>query len=372
MTSRRAPALRVAAVVALLALALAGCATPSGGTTTPTPTVADDRPLADLDLVADPRAHVGASTALLANEAIVPVADDPDQQLPATVTSRDPGGDREVTVADTSRVIALDLAGSIAASVWGLGLGETLVGRDGSTTFDGAVDLPVVTSSGHTIDAESVLALRPTLVITDGSVGPRDVLTQLRESGVTVVFVDHEPSFEGAAQLAHDVAAVLGVPATGELLADRIRTDVEAKIAEIAEIAPTADGDKVRMVFLYLRGGSGIYYLFGEESGSADLIRGLSGVDVAGEIGWTGMQPMTDEAIIAANPDLILVMTDGIESAGGIDGLLQAKPAIALTAAGQHRRFVDMADGDILSFGPRSAAILDALARAVYAPRAVG
>jgi len=27
-----------------------------------------------------------------------------------------------------------------------------------------------------------------------------------------------------------------------------------------------------------------------------------------------------------------------------------------------------MADGDILSFGPRSADVLDALARAVYAP----
>jgi iron complex transport system substrate-binding protein len=80
------------------------------------------------------------------------------------------------------------------------------------------------------------------------------------------------------------------------------------------------------------------------------------------------MQPMTDEAIIAANPDLILVMTDGIASAGGIDGLLAAKPAIALTAAGQNQRFVDMADGDILSFGPRTAAVLDALARAVYAP----
>jgi iron complex transport system substrate-binding protein len=72
--------------------------------------------------------------------------------------------------------------------------------------------------------------------------------------------------------------------------------------------------------------------------------------------------------MIAANPDLILVMTDGIESAGGIDGLLAEKPAIALTAAGQNRRFVDMADGDILSFGPRSAQVLDALARAVYAP----
>jgi iron complex transport system substrate-binding protein len=358
----------LAVAAAVLVAALSGCAAPVTTGGTPSPTVADDRPLAELDLAADPRAHVGPSTAVLASEALEPVDSDPAPTLPATVVSHDPGGDVEVTVDDTSRVIALDRAGSIAATVWGLGLGDALVGRDLSTTFDGAADLPVVTSGGHSIDAEGVLALRPTLVVTDGSIGPRDVLTQLRESGVTVVFVDNEPSFEGAAQLARDVASVLGVPDTGEVLAERIRAGVEAKAAEIAAIAPSDLADRVRMIFLYLRGGSGIYYLFGEESGADDLIRGLSGVDVAAEIGWTGMQPMTDEAIIAANPDLILVMTDGLESAGGIEGLLAAKPAIALTAAGQHRRFVDMADGDILSFGPRSAAVLDALARAVYAP----
>jgi iron complex transport system substrate-binding protein len=358
----------LAVAAAVLVAALSGCAAPVTTGGTPSPTVADDRPLAELDLAADPRAHVGPSTAVLASEALEPVDSDPAPTLPATVVSHDPGGDVEVTVDDTSRVIALDRAGSIAATVWGLGLGDALVGRDLSTTFDGAAGLPVVTSGGHSIDAEGVLALRPTLVVTDGSIGPRDVLTQLRESGVTVVFVDNEPSFEGAAQLARDVASVLGVPDTGEVLAQRIRAGVEAKAAEIAAIAPSDPADRVRMIFLYLRGGSGIYYLFGEESGADDLIRGLAGVDVAAEIGWTGMQPMTDEAIIAANPDLILVMTDGLESAGGIEGLLAAKPAIALTAAGQHRRFVDMADGDILSFGPRSAAVLDALARAVYAP----
>ncbi len=46
----------------------------------------------------------------------------------------------------------------------------------------------------------------------------------------------------------------------------------------------------------------------------------------------------------------------------------QSKPALALTGAGENRRIVDMADGDILGFGPRSAAVLDALARAIYAP----
>jgi iron complex transport system substrate-binding protein len=289
----------------------------------------------------------------------------PAQTLPSTVVSHDADGDREVAVTDTSRVLGLDLAGSIAATIAGLGYGDLLVGRDISTSFPGTEDLPVVTSGAHTIHAEAVLALRPALVITDGTIGPRDVLEQLREAGVTVVFVENEPSFAGAARLALDVAAALGVD--GSRLAERIASDVATKVAEIAAIAPP-DGERVRMLFLYLRGGSGIFYLFGEESGADELIRGLSGVDVAGEIGWDGMKPMTDEALVAADPDLVLVMTDGLASAGGVDGLLASKPALALTTAGRNRRFVDMADGVVLGFGPRSAAVLDALARAVYAP----
>jgi iron complex transport system substrate-binding protein len=305
---------------------------------------------------------------VLASEAIEPIADDPEQALPAKVVSHDHSGDRDVVVDDTSRVIALDMAGSIAATVWGLGLGEQLVGRDMSTTFPGTEDLPLVTSGAHAVNAEAVLALRPTLVITDGSVGPRDVLEQLRSAGIDVVFVVDDASFEGAAELARQVGAVMGVPDVGDQLAQRITDDVAAKVAEIAAIAPTEPGKKLRVVFLYLRGGSGIAYLFGKGSGADVLLEALSARDVATESGWEGERPMTDEALIAADPDLILVMTGGLESVGGVEGLFAAKPALELTSAGEHRRVVDMADGDVLGFGPRSAAVLDALARAFYAP----
>ncbi len=349
----------------VLLLAVGGCA---GVGTTPAEPSGDGAPLVPLDELptpADPFGHVGPSTAILQDAAIEPVEARPAQRLPATVDSDDLGGKVRVTVTDTSRVVALDLAGSLAATIWGLGFGDSLIGRDQSTTFPGAVDLPVVTSGGHAVNAESIIALAPTLVITDGTVGPRDVVEQLRDVGITVVFVEHESSFAGAQALARDVAAVYGAPETGELLAERIGADVAATERSIARLAPVPG---LRMMFLYLRGGNGVYYLFGEESGADDLIHALGGVDVAGELGWRGMQPITDEAIAVANPDLLLVMTDGLESVGGVDGLLDRIPAIALTTAGRQRRIVDMADGQILSFGPRSAGVLDALARAIYAP----
>jgi iron complex transport system substrate-binding protein len=371
MSSAPRPRTRLATVLAaaLALVVLGGCASPGAATDDAAATVADQSvPLSELDLAADPRTVEGPSTAVLADRAVEPVTDAPEQSLPVTVASHDLDGDTEVTVASTDRILGLDISGSIAATIFGLGFGDSVVGRDISTTFAGAADLPVITSGGHSVNSEAVLALRPTLIITDGTIGPIDVVLQLREAGIPVVFVETDPSIAGVSELARQVATALGSPATRELLAASLETQITEKVAEIAAVAPTSDGDRVRMLFLYLRGGSGVYYLFGEESGADELIESLGGIDVAGEIGWSGMKPMTDEALVAGDPDLILVMTDGIESAGGVDGLLDTKPAIALTAAGRNRRFVDMADGDILSFGPRTPWVLDALARAIYAP----
>ena len=98
----------------------------------------------------------------------------------------------------------------------------------------------------------------------------------------------------------------------------------------------------------------------------------ISDIRKAGARAGISIRPSTDiSAVMEYLPlvDLILVMTDGLASVGGVDGLLASKPAVALTNAGKHRRLVDMADGQILSFGPQTPAVLDALARTIYAAR---
>lgn len=357
-----------AALAAVTVLALAGCATGATAQTADEPEPVTIPALSELIPIDDPRSWEGPSTAILDDLSIDPMQDAAQISLPTTVTSYDLGGETQVEVTDASRVIAIDRAGSLAATVWALGLGDTLVARDAATTFPGTEELPVVTGAGHTINSENIIALAPTLIITDGSIGPRDVVEQLRDVGITVVSLSNEPSFVGAAALARDVAAVFGAQSAGEELAAQIGSDIDVAIAQIAEIAPTNPADRVRMLFLYVRGSAGVYYLFGEESGADALIEAVGGVDVAGELGWAGMRPMTDEAMAAADPDLILVMTHGLESAGGVEALIAEKPAIGITSAGQRQRFVDMDDAQVLSFGPRSGDVIRSLARAIYAP----
>lgn len=356
------------AVCGLLVMATAGCG--GGASGSPVADGADLPALSELEPGPAPKSITGPSTARLTTRTIEPVDVGEKAALPATVVSHVRSGDRKVTVTDTSRIVAFDMSGSIASTLWGLGLGDRLVARDRSTEFPGAEDLPLITSEGHAINAEAVMAQKPTVIITDGSMGPRDVVEQLADTGVPVIFLERESSFSGAARLARDVGVAVGLPRTGRALAEQIEAEVASVKAEITRFVPERKSERVRMVFLYLRGNSGVYYLFTDDSGVGDLIASLGGVDVARELGWTSMQPLTDEAIVKAEPDVILLMTHGLESSGGVDGLLAEKPAIALTPAGQNKRFVDMADGDVLAFGPRTADVVEALARAVYVPEA--
>ncbi|MCM3778228.1 heme/hemin ABC transporter substrate-binding protein [Microbacterium hydrocarbonoxydans] len=362
---RRVPAVLLAAA---LALGLASCATP--GPTTQQAADLDtcpqaSEPLASLDLVDDVRAATGVSTACLSSHAIEPVTDDAAPALPVTVTDAE---GREVEISDVDRILPIDISGTVASTVFALGLGDQVVGRDSSTQFAGTEDLPVVTKSGHTLNAEAILELAPTVILTDTTIGPKEIRQQLRDAGIAVVVVSSDRRLDTTDELVTEIAAALGVPSRGKALIERLDADLEASLAEIAGVVPASVDDRARMLFLYVRGSANVYYIFGEDSGADSLIDAVGGVDVAGEIGWQGMKPMTAEALVAAQPDVLVMMTDGLESVGGVDGLLERIPAIAQTPAGANRRVIDMADSEILSFGPRSAEVVGAIARALYAP----
>lgn len=356
------------AAAAALAVALTGCQTGGGNPSSSSGTVAELPPLGELTPIADPTSYEGPSTAIIGGPTMRPIAENPEQELPVTVVSHDNGGDTEVTVADASRVLAISITGTLAELTYAYGLGDRLVGRDVSTTLPGLEDLPVVTGTGHTLDTEAIVALQPTLILTDNSVGSAEVMLQLRSVGIDVVTVTRAHDTESTYELAREVADALGVGRLADQLVSELQQAIDDKTAEIAAMLPKDEELRPRVAFLYVRGTAGVYYLFGEGSSAASLFDSLGVVDVAEEIGWVGEKPMTDEALVAADPDIIVVMTKGLESAGGVDGLIAAQPSIALTTAGKNRRIVDAEDTLIFAGGTRIPDVLDGLARAIYAP----
>ncbi len=86
--------------------------------------------------------------------------------------------------------------------------------------------------------------------------------------------------------------------------------------------------------------------------------------------GYENYKPLTAEALVAASPDVILMLTSGLESLGGVDGLLKT-PGLALTPAGQNRRIVAMDGLYLLGFGPRTGKAVLELARKFHSETGV-
>lgn len=312
-----------------------------------------------------PRTFTGPDTALLDSGDIEPITSNPEPKLPVQFTGLD---DVPVEITDTSRILALDGTGSLASIVFGLGFGPNVVGRDLTTGFESAKELPLVMTN-HTLNAESILELNPTLVLTDYSVGPYDVQMQIRNAGIPVVFFEPAEAFESIPRLITDVATALGVPDLGADYVADYEDRLDDTLARIAAVTPKAEEDKVRMVFLYMRGRAGVYHLFGNNPdgsrGAAGvIIETIGGIDVAGENDWES-GALTAEGLVRLEPDLYLMLTLGLESVGGIEGLMTI-PGVDLTTAGKNERVVDMSDYEMFTWGPRTPEVLTALAESVY------
>lgn len=303
----------------------------------------------------------GPATAT-ANPSFTPIATGVQPKLPVTVTDN---RGKQVTISKADRILALDLSGTLATTVWALGLGDRIVGRDISTGIPELQDRPLVTQNGHQLNAEAILNLRPDLVISNYGIGPLEVQLQLEQSGIPLLILGNNSSLSGIGPNVKEVANAFGLPELGDQLAAQIDANFATAKARIAELAPADPAQRIRMAFLYMRGNAGVYTWFGKGSGADELISALNGEDVVTEAGISANRPLNAEAVVAAQPEMFLMMTHGLDSVGGVDGLKKIA-GIGDTQAGQTNCVVDMIDYQILSFGPMYPATLTALAEAIY------
>lgn len=310
--------------------------------------------------LSDPRSFEGVSDVKDFDD-IEPVTDKAEPALPVELTDAD---GYDVTVTDASRILALDIYGTYTKTLSGLGLADNIVGRTVSSTEPNLADLPVVTEGGHNINVEAVLELNPTLLIVDHSIGPRDAIDQIRAAGVTTVVMEPERTIDSVGEDITTLGDTLGLPDEARELADRSNKEIEEAREAIKELVPD---DPMRMAFLYARGNGGVFFIMGEGTGAQDLIEGIGGVDLAAENNLSYAEPANAEALARINPEVIIMMTNGLESTGGIDGLL-GRPGVAQTTAGQKKRIVTIPDGQSLAFGPMTGQTLVKLAKAVYDP----
>lgn len=367
-------AARTLAGLAIVTLAVAACsggddgAAPSSpvaataaATSTATPAVADTPAPTPSPTPTPSGAHTATPTATATATATATPEPTPTEapveaapQLPVTVTDVD---GNEMVIEDVSRLVVLN--GTITEVVFALGLGDHVVGVDVTSTYPPeALELPDV-GVQIALSAEGIVSLGPTLVLGTTFAGPPEVIEQVRGTGIPVLIIPDYNSLEDIEVKIMRIATALGVPRRGEQLAAET-------LASIAEAAATAEGaaSSPRVAFVYLRGAQ-TQLIGGDGAGATSLIEAAGGIDVGVEAGVEGFTAITPEALVTANPDVILVFSTGLDSVGGVDGLLRI-PGMAQTEAGRNRAVVDFDGQYLLGYGPRTGAVLAELIAAIY------
>jgi iron complex transport system substrate-binding protein len=253
------------------------------------------------------------------------------------------------------RIVAL--ANGAAELISAMGYQENLVGRDIASSTSGLTDVPIVTS-GHQVIPETIIALKPTLVIVDDATGPSSAITKLENAGIRIVKISQSWNLAELTMKIEQIGTALGAPQSAARLKNLLTESINGNL-----VAASATDKKLKIAFLYLRGTSSIYLVGGKGSGADYLIEATGAVDVGAEKLSKPFTPLTAETMAQLNPDLILVMIGGLESVGGVSGLVEL-PGIAQTPAGKSRQVVAVDDSLLLSFGPRTPALISELAAA--------
>jgi iron complex transport system substrate-binding protein len=250
------------------------------------------------------------------------------------------------------RVVAL--ANGSAEIIASLGYLNILVGRDIASTSNELKGVPIATA-GHQVVAEKILELNPDVLLIDDTTGPATAIDIIKRAGIKVAMIDEAWTLTDIAKKIVAIGEVIGAQSAAVQLVQKLNSALQDS---------GKDHPGVRIAFLYLRGGSAIYLLGGQGSGADSLIEHLGAIDVGAQKFTQPFSPITSEALVASDPEIILVMSKGLESVGGIDGLVSL-PGISQTPAGKNRAVIAVDDSLLLSFGPRTPDLLRQLSGAI-------
>ncbi|MGS6583281.1 heme/hemin ABC transporter substrate-binding protein [Vibrio diabolicus] len=219
---------------------------------------------------------------------------------------------------------------------------DSLVAIDVTSQLPKGMELPKV-GYHRRLSAEGLLALRPTKVIGSDEMGPKTALNQLKAAGVDVEIVNTDANVEGLYQRIDQIANLMNRQAKAEDL----KQDVKAQVQALSANQP-AQAQKKKVLFLLIHEGRPAN-VAGSETTPDAIIQLAGGRNPAADQ-LSSYKPLSTEAMVEMQPDVILVSGRSYETLGGADAILKAMPLLAATPAGMNKNIITI-DGHALVGG---------------------
>ncbi|SFN28510.1 iron complex transport system substrate-binding protein [Chryseobacterium oleae] len=231
------------------------------------------------------------------------------------------------------------LSGGVTEIVSALGHEKEIVGTDVTSTYPETLKA-TAKGLGHvrSMTIEPIMAVNPTLILaSEKDINP-ELMTKIKSSGIKVEVFKQDYTVEGTKKLIADVAK-----AVGNTDYQKLNDKIDADLKQIQPIAK-----KPKVLFIYARGN--MLMVSGTKTPMDALISLAGGQNAVTD--FEDFKPLTPEAVVKANPDVLFFFSTGLEGAGGNEGALKM-PGVAQTNAGKNKKIIAMDGGLVSGFGPR-------------------
>ena len=246
--------------------------------------------------------------------------------------------------AEVPRIVSI--GGSITEIVYALGKGEWVVGRDTSSYYPDAVKAIPTVGYVRQLNPEGILSLRPSLVIGPEGLNPPTIVSQLQDAEVQVELLSKAESCEDTKTSIRSLGKILNTEPSASDLLQILENDLSL-LAKALE--PRVNLPRKRALMLYVRGNRS-QFILGKGSGPSRMLEIAGAENVGDQV--DGVKPITAEAMVALQPEVLIFFQKGVASIGGIEKLDEL-PGVSFTPAGKQRRFVIMDDLYLAGYGPR-------------------
>lgn len=275
---------------------------------------------------------------------------------PARAVTLEDASGRRVDVRDTSRIVSI--GGAVTEILYTLGLESKIVAIDTTSLYPPqAAGEKKSVGYMRQLSPEGVLGLAPTLIVTIDGAGPKETLTVLQSSGIPLVVAPDHFTGEGIVDKIGLIAKATDTAARGQCVIERVRAD----LAALGTIKGAIARPKRVLFVLSFVGGRAM--VAGRNTAAEGIIRLAGATNAIAE--YDGYKPINDEAVIAAKPDVVLVMERSSGQNLTSDAVF-THPAFGATPAATSKAFVSMDGLYLLGFGPRSARAARDLAASIY------
>lgn len=262
----------------------------------------------------------------------------------------------QASAATARRIVSV--GGALTEIVFSLQADADLVGVDTTSLYPAQAQKLSSVGYARALSAEGVLALAPTQVIATEDAGPPAVLRQLSAAGIPVAVLAANHHFEGLLERVKRVGELTGRVAQASAMQQTLQKEW---LQSRAVVSRRAAAKPVRVLFVLAHAPN--QTLVSGLGTSAHAMLEYSGA-VNAITGFSGYKPLTPEAVIAAQPDVLLLTEQGLQAAGGLDGVLKL-PGLAQSPAGRNRRVIALEAMFLMGFGPRLPAAVSDLDTAI-------